>query len=87
MLHNDPIEHLIALLSRLPGLGRRSARRAVLKMLMDPDGQMLPLAIALRDAASAVKPCEACGNLDTVSPCAICRDPHRDRKLRGGRRG
>jgi recombination protein RecR len=81
MLHNDPIEHLIALLSRLPGLGRRSARRAVLKMLMDPDGQMLPLAAALRDAASAVKPCEVCGNLDTVSPCAICRDPHRDRKL------
>ena len=81
MLHNDPIEHLIALLSRLPGLGRRSARRAVLKMLMDPDGQMLPLAAALRDAASAVKPCEVCGNLDTNSPCAICRDPHRDRKL------
>jgi recombination protein RecR len=81
MLHNDPIEHLIALLSRLPGLGRRSARRAVLKMLMDPNGQMLPLAAALRDAASAVKPCEVCGNLDTVSPCTICRDPYRDRKL------
>ena len=81
MLHNDPIEHLIALLSRLPGLGRRSARRAVLKMLMDPDSQMLPLAAALRDAAAAVKPCEVCGNLDTVSPCGICRDPHRDRKL------
>ena len=81
MLHNDPIEHLIALLSRLPGLGRRSARRAVLKMLMDPDSQMLPLAAALRDAASAVKPCEVCGNLDAVYPCSICRDPHRDRKL------
>ena len=81
MLHNDPIEHLIALLSRLPGLGRRSARRAVLKMLMDPDGQMMPLAAALRDAAAAVKPCQVCGNLDTISPCAICRDPNRDRKL------
>jgi recombination protein RecR len=81
MLHNDPIEHLIALLSRLPGLGRRSARRAVLKMLMDPDSQMLPLAAALRDAAAAVKPCEVCGNLDAISPCCICRDPHRDRKL------
>jgi len=81
MLHNDPIEHLIALLSRLPGLGRRSARRAVLKMLMDPDSQMLPLAAALRDAASAVKPCEVCGNLDALSPCGICRDPHRDRTL------
>ena len=81
MLHNDPIEHLIALLSRLPGLGRRSARRAVLKMLMDPDSQMLPLAAALRDAAAAVKPCEVCGNLDAISPCSICRDPHRDRTL------
>lgn len=81
MLHNDPIEHLIALLSRLPGLGRRSARRAVLKMLMDPDSQMLPLAAALRDAAAAVKPCQVCGNLDAISPCSICRDPHRDRTL------
>ncbi|MBR0674032.1 recombination mediator RecR [Neoroseomonas soli] len=80
-MQNDPIEHLIALLSRLPGLGRRSARRAVLKMLMDPAGKMLPLADALRAAADAVRPCEVCGNLDTVSPCLICRDPHRDRKL------
>jgi recombination protein RecR len=50
-------------------------------MLMDPDSQMLPLAAALRDAAAAVKPCEVCGNLDAISPCSICRDPHRDRKL------
>jgi len=81
MIANDPIEHLIALLSRLPGLGRRSARRAVLKMLMDPQGRMLPLAEALRQAAEAVRPCEVCGNLDTDSPCGICRDNHRDRRL------
>ncbi|MFN9095900.1 MAG: recombination protein RecR, partial [Alphaproteobacteria bacterium] len=61
MLHNDPIEHLIALLSRLPGLGRRSARRAVLKLLMEPDGPMLPVAAAVREAARAVKACEVCG--------------------------
>src|SRR3712207_798025 len=53
----DPIEHLIGLLARLPGLGRRSARRAVLKMLMRPDQQMLPLAEALQKAAEAVRPC------------------------------
>lgn len=81
MIANDPIEHLIALFSRLPGLGRRSARRAVLKMLMDPRGRMLPLAEALRHAAEAVRPCEVCGNLDTDSPCGICRDNHRDRRL------
>ena len=81
MIPNDPIEHLITLLSRLPGLGRRSARRAVLRMLMDPAERMLPLADALTAAAEAVRPCETCGNLDAHSPCAICSDRHRDRKL------
>ncbi len=77
----DPIEHLIGLLSRLPGLGRRSARRAVLKMLMRPDQQMLPLAEALQKAAEAVRPCRVCGNLDARDPCGICRDPDREREL------
>jgi recombination protein RecR len=77
----DPIEHLIGLMSRLPGLGRRSARRAVLKMLMRPDQQMLPLADALRKAAEAVRPCGICGNLDARDPCGICRDPDREREL------
>lgn len=80
-MQNDPIEHLITLLSRLPGLGRRSARRAVLRMLMDPAGRMLPLADALRVAADSVRPCEVCGNLDAVSPCHICSDRHRDHRL------
>lgn len=78
---NDPIEHLIALLSRIPGLGRRSARRAALRMLMRPQEAMLPLAQALEAAARAVRPCESCGNLDAQSPCGICRDPRRDRHL------
>jgi recombination protein RecR len=77
----DPIERLVALLAKLPGLGRRSARRAVLKMLMHPGETMLPLAEALREAAEAVRPCAVCGNLDTNSPCAICRDPRRERGL------
>jgi recombination protein RecR len=80
-LPNDPIERLIALLARTPGLGRRSARRAVLKMLMHPQDTMLPLADALTQAAQAVRPCETCGNLDARSPCGICRDPQRDRHL------
>jgi recombination protein RecR len=77
----DPIERLVGLLAKLPGLGRRSARRAVLKMLMHPGETMLPLAEALREAAEAVRPCATCGNLDTRSPCAICRDPRRERGL------
>ncbi len=78
---NDPIERLIALLAKMPGMGRRSARRAVLKMLMRPQETMLPLAEALTEAARAVRPCELCGNLDAKSPCGICRDPQRDRHL------
>ncbi|MDB5414931.1 MAG: recombination protein RecR [Rubritepida sp.] len=80
-LPNDPVEHLIALLSKLPGLGRRSARRAVLRMLMAPETRMTPLADALKAAAAAVKPCSICGNLDASDPCHICTDPDRDREL------
>jgi len=81
MQTHDPIEHLIGLLAKLPGLGRRSARRAVLRMLMHPEQTMLPLAEALRAAAEAVQPCRICGNLDAESPCHICRDPQRERGL------
>ncbi|HEV7455537.1 MAG TPA: recombination mediator RecR [Roseococcus sp.] len=77
----DPVEHLIALLSRLPGLGRRSARRAALRMLADPQALMLPLSDALRAAAEAVTPCQVCGNLDATDPCRICTNPERDQGL------
>jgi recombination protein RecR len=75
------IEHLISLLARLPGMGPRSARRAALKMLQQPEARMLPLATALAEAARAVKPCSVCGNLDSRDPCSICSDPHRDQAL------
>lgn len=80
-MNQDPIEHLITLLARIPGLGRRSARRAALRMLMRPRETMLPLAEALSAAAAAVRPCARCGNLDAQSPCGICRDPKRDQRL------
>jgi len=75
------IEHLIGLLAKLPGMGPRSARRAALKMLQQPEARMLPLAAALMDAARAVRPCADCGNLDSQDPCAICADPDRDRSI------
>lgn len=81
MRPNDPVEHLIALLAKLPGLGRRSARRAALRMLMEPESRMLPLADAMRAAAAAVKPCSNCGNLDASNPCHICADNQRDQGL------
>ncbi len=81
MSDSEPIERLVGLLAKLPGLGRRSARRAVLRMLTHPEQTMLPLAEALREAAQAVSPCAVCGNLDSVNPCAICRDPRREHGL------
>lgn len=75
------VERLIGLLSRLPGFGPRSARRAALRLLMQPETRMLPLAAALEEAARAVRPCGVCGNLDSADPCSICADPKRDRTL------
>lgn len=72
------IDRLIQLLARLPGLGPRSARRAVLQMLKKRDTLMLPLATALQQTAQAVRACTLCGNLDTTEVCAVCRDPKRD---------
>jgi recombination protein RecR len=75
------IESLIALFAKIPGLGARSARRAVLRLLQNPETRMLPLARALTEAARAVKPCVRCGNLDSRSPCSICTDPSRDQAV------
>ncbi len=72
------IEQLIQLLARLPGLGPRSARRAVLHLVKKKDQLMIPLSAALDKAVSAVRTCEICGNIDTASPCSICADPRRD---------
>jgi len=68
-------------LSRLPGLGPRSARRMVLYMLKRREAVMLPLIDALTRAAQDVKGCSTCGNLGGSDPCEICRDPGRDRGL------
>jgi recombination protein RecR len=75
------IERLISLLSKLPGLGPRSARRAALALLKRRDQLLLPLSEALSVAADRVKTCGVCGSLDTQDPCAICADPQRDATL------
>src|SRR5690606_20535188 len=71
------IEQLIQLLARLPGLGRRTARRAVLQLIKKKEQLMIPLSAALDRAVVAVRTCEVCGNIDTASPCSICSDPRR----------
>jgi len=71
------IEQLVQLLARLPGLGPRSARRAVLHLIKKKDTLMVPLATALDRAVETVVTCNLCGNVDTKSPCNICTDPRR----------
>jgi recombination protein RecR len=75
------IERLIALLARLPGLGHRSARKAALALIKRRSDLLEPLAAALAEAASRIVACVTCGNIDTVSPCTICRDERRDASL------
>jgi recombination protein RecR len=75
------IERLIQLLARLPGLGPRSARRATLALLKKKDSLMEPLGKAIAEAAATVSLCPVCGNVDTQSPCTICRDSSRDASL------
>ena len=77
-MNSPEIDRLIGLLAKLPGLGPRSARRAALRLLQQPQARMLPLASALAEAARMVRQCSLCGNLDSHDPCAVCTDPARD---------
>ncbi|MBY0612764.1 MAG: recombination mediator RecR [Beijerinckiaceae bacterium] len=72
------IERLVQLLGKLPGLGPRSARRAVLHLVRKRDELLGPLADAMQIARDQVVICEQCGNIDTCQPCTVCRDPRRD---------
>lgn len=72
------IEKLIQLLARLPGLGPRSARRIALHLIKKKDQLLAPLAEAMHNAHQNILICEACGNVDTKSPCLICSNINRD---------
>lgn len=75
------IEALTQALARLPGLGPRSARRAVLHLIKRRELALVPLLDALRAVAANLVVCGRCGNVETSDPCAICRDPRRDAGL------
>ena len=75
---SQEIEALSAALARLPGLGPRSARRAVLWLVKRREtalGQLLQTLSAVQDT---LVECHVCGNVDTRDPCGICADPRRD---------
>ncbi|WP_067733640.1 recombination mediator RecR [Novosphingobium naphthalenivorans] len=77
---SQEIETLTAALSRLPGLGPRSARRAVLWLIKRRETALVQLLDALAAVRETLVECETCGNVDTANPCGICTDPRRDRR-------
>ena len=77
MQDSRDIETLIELMARLPGLGPRSARRAVLTLLKKREALMAPLAQAMAGVALSAKDCCICGNISSQATCPICADPAR----------
>lgn len=76
-MSDGPIDHLIRQLAALPGLGPRSARRAVLHLLSRRETTLSSLMRTLEDVARTVQTCPMCGNMDTLAPCRICREESR----------
>jgi len=75
---SQEIEALAAALARLPGLGPRSARRAVLWLVKRRETALVQVLEALKSVQDRLVECSTCGNVDTRNPCSICADPRRD---------
>ena len=78
---SSEIEALTQALARLPGLGPRSARRAVLHLMKKRETALVPLLRALEKVSENLSVCGSCGNVDTTDPCGICADSRRDARL------
>lgn len=77
---SQEIETLTQALSRIPGLGPRSARRAVLWLIKRRETALVQLLAALEGVSERLIECTSCGNVDTTNPCGICSDPRRDQR-------
>ena len=77
---SQEIETLASALARLPGLGPRSARRAVLWLVKRHETSLVQLLDALATVRDTLVECTTCGNVDTSDPCSVCADSHRDQR-------
>ena len=77
---SQEIETLSSALARLPGLGPRSARRAVLWLVKRRETGLRQLLAALTEVQERLVECQVCGNVDTQNPCGVCVDPRRDQR-------
>ena len=78
-MEQSPIDKLINDISKLPGLGRRSAQRIALFLLKNKDKNLSPLIESLNLSYNKIIECSECGNIDMVNPCNICANPKRDK--------
>jgi recombination protein RecR len=80
MNHLIPLDNLVAALSRLPGIGRRTAERMAMTLVQDQKGLMRILANALLEADDGISSCDRCGSvtLSAINPCELCIKPRRD---------
>ena len=79
--HSSALNRLIEQLSRLPGIGRRSAERVAFFLLKQPADEAEQLAVAIREFKTNLKVCQICSNVTESDPCPICADPQRDQTL------
>jgi recombination protein RecR len=80
-MYPGPINRLVAELSKLPGIGQRTAQRLAFHVLREEETEALALADAIREVKEKVGLCEVCFNLTEEPRCQVCDDPRRDRTL------
>jgi recombination protein RecR len=80
-MYPGPITRLVAELSKLPGIGQRTAQRLAFHVLREEETTALALADAIREVKEKVGLCEVCFNLSESARCQICEDPRRDRSV------
>jgi len=79
--HAPPVQRLVTELSKLPGVGSRTAQRLAFHILRSSDEDAMALAEAIREVKEKIRLCEVCFNLTDEVRCRICEDPRRDQKL------
>ena len=80
-MHDDALQELIHLFSKLPGIGPKSASRMVLFLLKNKEKLMYPLSRSLLSSGQSIKKCTTCGNLGVKLPCKVCSDPKRNKSI------
>ena len=75
------VDNLVAQLSRLPGIGQRTAQRLAFHILSTDKQEALALATAIKEVKERVRFCGVCGNLTEEEVCVICLDQRRDRTV------